>query len=75
MEFHRLEEEPEKKPEGQRPLSMREAMSCVDDKGRFRCPSCGRFTTPDQITRNNLARIPSGTVSLTPRCGKCEPAP
>jgi hypothetical protein len=56
----------------QRPLTMREAWSCVDDEGRFRCPSCGKFTTSEKITRGNLLQIQAGTlVSVSPRCDKC----
>lgn len=26
------------------PLSLRQTLACVDDSGRIRCPSCGRFS-------------------------------
>ena len=59
------------KGEKKRPLTMRETLSCVDDKGRIRCPSCGRFTTLDKITRDNLVSGPGVIISMLPRCDKC----
>ena len=57
----------------QRPLSQREAWSCVDDDGLFRCPSCGKFAKSADITRDNLVRTAEGgIITLTPRCAKCE---
>lgn len=57
----------------QRPLSMRETLACVDPNGRIRCPSCGKFSSFEKITRDNSLRAGSVSLSLTPRCDKCAP--
>ena len=56
-----------------RPLSMMEMLACVDDRGRVRCPVCGRFTTQDQLSRDNAIHTPGMVLDLLPRCNKCAP--
>lgn len=55
---------------GAHQLSMREALACVDDAGRVRCPHCGRFATMARLRSVGPARMSDGGfVSLGPHCG------
>lgn len=52
-------------------MSMRQTMACIDDKGRIRCPTCGKYAKMGDIIPIPSMKIYGGIVSLLPACKKC----
>ena len=54
-------------------LSMMDTMSIVDNRGRLRCPRCGKFrSSMDQFKKGGCHRFGAAIVCLTPYCDLCE---
>ena len=54
-------------------LSMMDTMFIVDDRGRLRCPQCGRYrSSMDQFKKGGCHRFNGAIVCLTPYCDLCE---
>ena len=54
------------------PLSDRQILALHDERGRVRCPGCGRYRKPADFPEQPAhAQAPGMIIELAPVCGAC----